>query len=434
MKRSEHGYFGRREFIQTMVAAGLISASGRPAAAGQPTFGVGGRTIVDFDTTEVRAVQIRVGLAVDNRRDIVVVGLADRFMAAFRLDRNGALDPSFGGSGQLLLPTGTVSRGQAAVIQRDGMIILGGSAGGISGSGAAEDFVLWRLSTDGTPDETFGSGGLVTTDFGGNDGIIDAQILSDGRLIAVGFGSPGFAVAAYLAEGALDPDFAANGKFVLIPPGGGGATAIAVQSTEKILVAGASEGPALNEVISVLIRLNGDGTPDPVFAGGGIAFFQLMPAGGRTVAQAMTVQSDDKILFAGYAWQSVSSPYRVLLARLSSDGIVDPTFGAGGVTLTSLTSDNVEQVATDVTVDSQGLIYVAGIVGPDWFLLRFTPTGVLDRNWGYNGRAASVAIPGSEVLYPPRIRILPNRQILMAGGNGGNMMVVRFASNGRALE
>jgi hypothetical protein len=39
MKRSEHGYFGRREFIQTMVAAGLISASSRPAAAGQPTFG-----------------------------------------------------------------------------------------------------------------------------------------------------------------------------------------------------------------------------------------------------------------------------------------------------------------------------------------------------------------------------------------------------------
>jgi hypothetical protein len=145
MKRSEHRYFGRREFIQTMVAAGLISASGRPAAAGQPTFGVGGRTIVDFDTTEVRAVQIRVGLAVDNRRDIVVVGLADHFMAAFRLDRNGALDPSFGGSGQLLLPTGTVSRGQAAVIQRDGKIILGGSAGGISH--IPPNLVVGRLRT-----------------------------------------------------------------------------------------------------------------------------------------------------------------------------------------------------------------------------------------------------------------------------------------------
>jgi uncharacterized delta-60 repeat protein len=92
-------------------------------------------------------------------------------------------------------------------IQPDGKIVGAGWT-----SGSPHDFALARYNTDGSLDETFGTGGKVTTDFFGLDDEIEGiTITPNGRVIAVGgattAGSAGedFALACYLTEAILPP-------------------------------------------------------------------------------------------------------------------------------------------------------------------------------------------------------------------------------------
>ena len=76
-------------------------------------------------------------------------------------------------------------------MQSDGKILVAGSSGG--------DFVLARYTPDGTPDATFGTAGLVTTDFyGGADSGQSVAIQSDGKILVAGYSSGDFALARYL--------------------------------------------------------------------------------------------------------------------------------------------------------------------------------------------------------------------------------------------
>jgi uncharacterized delta-60 repeat protein len=90
-------------------------------------------------------------------------------------------------------------------------------------------------------------------------------------------------------------------------------------------------------------------------------------------------------------------------------GSLDPTFGKGGVTVTSFASSGF--VITDsVQLQSDGKILVlvqAGNVSNE--VLRYTTTGVLDTSFGSNGVAVlSPSVGGSMALEP-------NGQILIAG-------------------
>ena len=136
------------------------------------------------------------------------------------------------------------------MLQMSGDIVLAGSS--VSSSRGTAPFALARLQSDGSPDETFGSGGLVTTSFDGSRSGARAVIAEpDGRLIGGGakFGAPsasgdvlpdsGFALARYNADGSLDKSFGTDGR-ATTRLGDAGATpvALAVQPDGKIVAAG----------------------------------------------------------------------------------------------------------------------------------------------------------------------------------------------------
>ncbi|MEE9269624.1 MAG: delta-60 repeat domain-containing protein [Candidatus Krumholzibacteria bacterium] len=75
----------------------------------------------------------------------------------------GDRDSSFGTGGLVTTDSGfDVSEvARAVAIQADGKIIAAGRGTGIGGT----DFALVRYNTDGSLDATFGTGGVVTTDF-----------------------------------------------------------------------------------------------------------------------------------------------------------------------------------------------------------------------------------------------------------------------------
>jgi uncharacterized delta-60 repeat protein len=71
---------------------------------------------------------------------------------------------------------------QVVAIQPDGKFLIGGLSSSISGV----IFGLARLNTNGSLDNTFGTGGVLTTRFEGSDQISSIIVQPDGKILAIG--------------------------------------------------------------------------------------------------------------------------------------------------------------------------------------------------------------------------------------------------------
>jgi uncharacterized delta-60 repeat protein len=135
-----------------------------------------------------------------------------------------------------LVPGGN---GDAVMIQPDGRIVVGGGA--VNASDPEKfSFAILRLEADGTPDGTFGNGGVTVTPLFGRttSAIYSLALQPDGKIVA---GGPGasfnkLVVVRYRADGTLDPVFNHRGwamktRFVTAP-------FVGVQSDGKVVAAG----------------------------------------------------------------------------------------------------------------------------------------------------------------------------------------------------
>ncbi|MFH8738423.1 calcium-binding protein [Streptomyces sp. NPDC017964] len=131
------------------------------------------------------------GLAVQPDGRIVAAGGSSGRFALARYNVNGSLDTTFGNAGRVLTSGG--GGAQDVVLQPDGRIVIPGS------NGPGGDFAVLRYNTNGSLDSGFGTGGLVTTDFGGNDQARGVALQPDGKIVAAGQGGPNadFALARY---------------------------------------------------------------------------------------------------------------------------------------------------------------------------------------------------------------------------------------------
>ena len=111
-------------------------------------------------------------------------------------------------------------------------------------------------ATVATLDPSFGSGGSVTTDFGGTDQAYDSAVMPDGRIVVLGDSNGRVALARYLPSGALDTTFNGTGKVVTAGYTG---YDLALQPDGKILVWG-----------SALLRYTSAGVLDSSFGSKGV--------------------------------------------------------------------------------------------------------------------------------------------------------------------
>lgn len=117
----------------------------------------------------------------------------------------------------------------------------------------------------------------------------------------------------------LNPDGSLDGSFANAATGVGiGSTvnSIAIQPDGKILVAGLLSGSSGTRFLT---RLNPDGTPDDSFNAA------VNP---NSSINEVAVQADGRIVIAGNFTQVNGTP-RARIARLDSNGALDPTFGVG---------------------------------------------------------------------------------------------------------
>src|SRR6185369_13584295 len=143
--------------------------------------------------------------------------------------------------------------------------------------------------------------------------------------VASGVALPG---RAFALSGGLDPAFDGDGK-VTVAVGTGSkndeAFALALEPDGRI-VAGGYAADTPNKF--AVARLQTNGALDPTFGVGGTGVAKVL-VGARGEAHAVTLAPGSKIVLAGYG--VVSSHDEFGVARLLTDGSPDPTFGTMGV-------------------------------------------------------------------------------------------------------
>ncbi len=133
--------------------------------------------------------------------------------ALVRYNTDGSLDTSFGSGGTVTQDIAANDLAHAITIQKDQKIVVAG----YSGSGVSRDFALIRCNTDGSLDASFGSGGIVTTDIGGGaaDHGYAIALQSDGKIVVGGYSYNGldndFALVRYNTDGSPDASFGSDG-------------------------------------------------------------------------------------------------------------------------------------------------------------------------------------------------------------------------------
>jgi uncharacterized delta-60 repeat protein len=269
-------------------------------------------------------------------------------------------------------------------LQSDGKILVAGIVEPTAGS----DFALVRYNADGSLDQTFNGTGIATLDFGGTGVGEGASAgvfqLPDGKIVVGGNNFVDFALARYNADGSLDTSFGTNGKVTTaIGFGYDIGIGMVVQPNGKILLSGWSTIGA-NDDFS-LVRYNADGTLDSGFGSGGKVATDF---GGWDSGYSVALQADGKIVMSG---QHYGAGNDFAVARYTSTGSLDPSFGAGGKVTTDFGGGN--DFGSALIVQFDGKIVVAGgvTVGGNWDfgLMRYNTDGSVDTTFGSAGKVAT---------------------------------------------
>jgi len=277
---------------------------------------------------------------------LVVSNASNDQNSVTRLNEDGTFDATFGGTGTVNTRFGAAAGSlfpKASIVQADGKIVVGGFF--FPTSTGQQQAWLARINGDGTPDGSFATGGLFTSQLGDTySGFADLALQPDGKVVAVGGANSGGHGQSLLVrfdqEGKLDPSFGTGGKTLRLLGTGAnansGAQSVVLQPDGKVVVGGpATDEDPVQPNATVLARFDGDGKDlDPSFGAGGKFLSRL----GKSNAYYMTpsgmaLQSDGKLVVTGTGVENtMTSSYDFgYVARVSTDGQgMDPGF-AGGV-------------------------------------------------------------------------------------------------------
>jgi uncharacterized delta-60 repeat protein len=273
----------------------------------------------------------------------------------FALDANGSLLVSFADRGRLQLPSPPATCLTNALVRPDGSIVS------FTGSVTLPLFVL---GANGAVQSTFPQ--VATLGYENYYGIAAS---ADGKILVAGGlqgphvpGNVAWLVRRFNVDGSLDNSFA-SGRLQLSISGSSGASETARHSVAlpdgKLLVSGNSDGN------SVLLRLNADGSSDATFGLNGQVEF---PGGTALLDVDSTGRAYLQTGAGGFT-------------RINTAGSVDATYQPQ----TSLP----DVVLTGAKLDSADRLVVFGIqLGgstPTGYIARYTTAGALDATFGTGG-------------------------------------------------
>ncbi|MGY2285001.1 hypothetical protein [Pseudomonas gingeri] len=368
-------------------------------------------------------------------------------LRGYRVSPAGELDPGFGCSGKALVqfPGSLSSQANDVVFCPDGKILVVAKVDFAEGA----FFGLARLNSDGSMDGAFGEDGSLVGRFEavGESAGISLRRLHDGRILVFGLHYLDAhrtlpAVARFLADGRLDPQFGDQGIQVLrlsgnlsegprdgwLPPGLPGVESCSgsVQPDGKILLT-LNHSYACADHVGLLVRLEPDGALDPGFNGHGFVVVRRLLV--NTWLSCVQVQPDGKILVGG----SIDFPPSGLIARYLPDGRLDPAFGDEGYL--SVRFAGASSMVTQLARGTQGqLVCVGNRFDPlSCALQGFTANGGLDRR--FNGGEAVLLDIDAPASQWAALAVQSDGTLLAAGstvaGFGSDLVLARYLPDGQ---
>lgn len=263
---------------------------------------------------------------------ILLVGTIDSFnewneqdISLVRLLTDGSPDTTFGDDGEVIIDLGMAESGYGVALQADGKIVIAGD----TLEPFNRDAIVVRTTSTGDLDPTFGSDGVANIAFGGDFDQFNDLVLLDGTIVVAGSsgaeGSRDFIVARVLSDGSLDQTFDYDGKVSHDLGDDDAAWALAVQTDGKLLLAGETGAywavlrlmdagtnqvpvldpigdPSLAEADTLDVAITAsDADDDPLFfsLSGEADFAALMDHGDGTATLSLTPGFDDAGVYPG---------------------------------------------------------------------------------------------------------------------------------------
>jgi uncharacterized delta-60 repeat protein len=282
-----------------------------------------------------------------------------------------------------------------------------------------------RLLAAGDLDLSFSADGLVTTaffnDLHSSEYAYAVAIQADGKIIAAGNG--GY-FTRYQTDGSIDTSFGDNGR----APFGGNARSVAVQSDGKIVVAGHSYNGSNDDF--AIARYNANGSLDTSFSGDGKLTTAI--GSGNDNGQSVAVQSDGKIVVAGYSYNGSNNDFAV--ARYNANGSLDTSFDGDGKLTTAFGSRSDEGYG--VAVQSDGKLVVAGQShngsNYDFAVARYNANGSLDTSFDGDGKVTTAFGSSTDGGYS--VAVQSDGKIVVAGssytGSNYDFAVAQYNADG----
>ncbi|HEX8287321.1 MAG TPA: hypothetical protein VF556_04965 [Pyrinomonadaceae bacterium] len=327
-------------------------------------------------------------------------------IAVVRYNADGSLDTSFDGDGKLTTRpvSDKVSEAHAVALQSDGKIVVVGQVGTTESFGSPDAVVL-RYNSNGSLDNSFDGDGIKTINFDvqfSTDVFSDVVIQPDGKIVVAGSTIGSGCYGSVLTRFESDGSFDANF-------GAGGyrcATLIVSFLLPKLALQTDGKLLVLNNPYNSLLRYNSNGTLDETFGSGGI----VANASGNSIL----VQPDGKIIIV-----NTISQVNIVVWRYNANGALDTTFGANGTSKIVFTNEegNIDQYV-DAALQSDGKIVVGGSIklttnsDSDFALARLNTDGSTDNLFGFNGRLTT-DVNGRDIGHS--VLIQPDGKILLVG-------------------
>lgn len=341
-------------------------------------------------------------VAIQTDGKIAVAGQTADDFGLVRYNSNGSLDTSFGGGDGIVTTnfgSGAVDIGRAVVVQSNGKIIIGGRS--------RSELAFARYNSNGTLDGSFDSDGLIVQNAGNNyisgfGGYWGMALQADGRIIAAGdgwrdgFGND-FTISRINADGTFDSGFISGDGIAATDLNNRSdeARSVAIQADGKIVLAGSAQN-STGGFDFALLRYNTNGTLDKSFGSNGKVITDIN-GHNNDHGYAVAVQPDGKILVAGYTNNTADHLVDdAVLLRYTSNGVLDATFGNGGVAILAHKNGLSWLRYHSIALQSDGKIVVAGEAHyfsaySDGLVARYNTNGTLDSSFG-----------GSTFENPPR--------------------------------
>jgi uncharacterized delta-60 repeat protein len=356
------------------LALWRFTSTGEP----DPSFGGGDGIVTHHNAAGGGANEEAFSIAIDSAGQIVVAGFSaggatNNDMALWRFTDSGELDTSFGGGDGFFTHHNAAGGngadvGNAVALDSSGRIVVAGQSDG----GATDDLAVWRFTSTGELDTSFGGGdGIVThhnaAGGSGHDYGLAVTVDSSGRIVVAGQSDGGatddLAVWRFASTGELDTAFGGDGVVTHHNAAGGSGTdsgyAVALDSSDRIVAAGYSGGSGTGEDIAVW-RFTSTGDLDTGFSGDGV-FTLPSPVANNDWAYGLSVSPSGEIVAVGYSYGGATNGDDLTLWRVTDSGDLDTGFDGDGI----VTHHNAAGGASDdygyaLTLDAHGRIVATG--------------------------------------------------------------------------